>query len=1064
MAQTSLLELVRLNEALKQREAGRRASMTTRPRPGASLGQAAFSAAFGSDSKDAVSERSEPAAGSALVAIARAANRLKAKAGKTWRSRYFLRMQPPDDDRPPVGLPVREALVQTFNERRDRTCWEFLIYAAFVLVFCLVITRLNDTALTQSTNGNVYDAFLDEAMWQPDSSPAAIASGDSSALAAQLDPVSYKKTFFDISDLPELQQWLLTVFRDAFYENSWYNGQPYTTNELGYVRRSLRIIQGARIWQARVSNRSCSDEQRESSAYAVRFAPPGGGCFGDYVYGSTHDTAPFGPPSNPTKYKYSENVGTSVEGLSGFGVADYGPGGYIVYLPTDRANGTRLLDELMQDRFVDKQTRMLTIDFNLFGSDIGYLTTARFTVEMLPTGVVLPSYKLYTVKMLLYETAIDKLRGVGEALVVGLTVWYLVKELKELRRSRPMLKYFLQIGNAFDLSLQVLVCACMGFWLLQITNPTRNTFSANEVCTATKPPIANAYGAATCYVDMYGLARNFQYAMTTAGVLGLCMVMKFFRYFALSRRMNALWLTLSNASVSLAGFAVGFTVVVAGFAFFAQHAFGSLVPQLHRFDSAFATLVRYPLGDFDYPSLRQARPDIAPAFFFAYTIIVALVSMNMVVAIITAAFEDVSRGLKVEEKWKHVTTSYWLHILHKARRPVLLVFLLFRYVCGRRTARFLCCCGLCIAEKRNPFADAARGAGVTVNGGGNGSLGAAAAGGLRSNSFGIGGGGAAAGGGDASSRSIRVNPLHPPGGEGVDPVEAELNSLTAEAVFVDLAQKFIRRAERQSAHSDLLAYFEEIYRTAGAGKNVFIGLNELCALCRDPDVPLDPFCKVGHRWRSLGAFVVSKAQQAEAMGFQATAVASKCSCAGIKRGLCCGRAGSTDPASGVSISALDDLELAMTAGRAKGAGAATGGAAQGDAAAAGTSAAAARSAWTSNPLRDGSGGGDGTGRGDEDGSGTSAGMGDGSGGSPYDPEVIKSVYKPKCIAWRMVQAYNAYKDGESESLSATIIRSCTAQFTAVLRPDHVILRLPRIFRLQSSCWARRSAMPSCQSI
>lgn len=344
-----------------------------------------------------------------------------------------------------------------------------------------------------------------------------------------------------------------------------------------------------------------------------------------------------------------------------------------------------------------------------------------------------------------------------------------------------------------------------------------------------------------------------------------------------------------------------------------------------------------------------------------------------------------------------MTTSYWLHILHKSRRPVLLVFLLFRYMCGRRTARFLCCCGICIAEKRNPFADAARGAGVSVNGA-TGSLNSAAANGLRSSSF---GGGT---GSDTSSRSIRLNPLHPPGGEGVDPVEAELNSLTAEAVFVDLAQKFIRRAERQSAHSDLLAYFEEIYRTAGAGKNVFIGLNELCALCRDPDVPLDPFCKVGHRWRSLGAFVVSKAQQAEAMGFQATAANGKCSCAGVKRALCCGRGASAD-AAGVSISALDDLEIAMSAGRVRGTAGAAAGAAAGDAAA---GSAAARNAWTSNPLRDGSG--EGSGQGATDGS---AAGGDGAGGaSPYDPEVIKAVYKPKCIAWRMVQAYNAYKDGK----------------------------------------------------
>lgn len=48
-------------------------------------------------------------------------------------------------------------------------------------------------------------------------------------------------------------------------------------------------------------------------------------------------------------------------------------------------------------------------------------------------------------------------------------------------------------------------------------------------------------------------------------------------------------------------------VVVSGFAYFAQMAFGTLLVDFHSFLSAVSTLMRYPLGDFDYKELSRVR-------------------------------------------------------------------------------------------------------------------------------------------------------------------------------------------------------------------------------------------------------------------------------------------------------------------------------------------------------------------------------------------------------------------------------------------------------------------------
>jgi hypothetical protein len=155
-------------------------------------------------------------------------------------------------------------------------------------------------------------------------------------------------SWMTIADFSYLTSWIDSVFTPAVYESEWYNqdqfvqpqaaaGVKAVPGELSYVRRQLKIVNGVRIWQARVTNTSCTAMQR-TARYAQRFGEAaGGGCFDDYRFGVNNAKAPFGPAWAPSRYKYYEGplLRSTVPGYPGWSPVDnFGNGGYTIYLPS----------------------------------------------------------------------------------------------------------------------------------------------------------------------------------------------------------------------------------------------------------------------------------------------------------------------------------------------------------------------------------------------------------------------------------------------------------------------------------------------------------------------------------------------------------------------------------------------------------------------------------------------------------------------------------------------------------------------------------------------------------
>jgi len=98
------------------------------------------------------------------------------------------------------------------------------------------------------------------------------------------------------------------------YPNEWYNGEPFTPDEDGYILGVLRLVGGVELRQMRVSNTSCTE--RRFAQFGQRFDSKTGECFAGFNLfhwytpwqQSTEATVPFGPPSDPDKWTFTEDL------------------------------------------------------------------------------------------------------------------------------------------------------------------------------------------------------------------------------------------------------------------------------------------------------------------------------------------------------------------------------------------------------------------------------------------------------------------------------------------------------------------------------------------------------------------------------------------------------------------------------------------------------------------------------------------------------------------------------------------------------------------------------------
>lgn len=481
------------------------------------------------------------------------------------------------------------------------TLRELIVYLVFLVIVCVVTFGMTSPTMFYYTKV-MSDLFLDTTV---------------DGTVGSFRGITNVEQFWVFAKDPMLK---------GLYWEKWYNNEK--VSEYGYIYYENKILGLPRIRQLKVSSNSCvvpedfKDTIRE--------------CYDTYAT-SLEDKETFGPVNDPlfdnyTAFKYAEE--DTLDGSGHWGLlASYSGAGYVQDMPTTRMEAEETVDYLFQNRWIDRGTRAVFIDFSVYNANINLFCVIRLVVEFPATGGAIPSWVFRTVKLIRYVTVLDYFVMACECLFILFILYYIVEEILEIKKHK--LKYFKSFWNIIDIVVIMIA-------LLVIAFQVYRTMVVDE-------KLDQLLQNPNQYADFEFLAywqTQFNNAMAVAVFFAW---VKIFKYISFNKTMTQLSSTLARCAKDLAGFAVMFFIIFLAFAQLGYLIFGTQVKDFSTFPDAIFTLFRIILGDFNFHELEAAHRVLGPIYFILYVFFVFFVLLNMFLAIINDTYSEVKADISQQK-------------------------------------------------------------------------------------------------------------------------------------------------------------------------------------------------------------------------------------------------------------------------------------------------------------------------------------------------------------------------------------------------------------------------------
>ena len=496
----------------------------------------------------------------------------------------------------PVKLPAEKSFLTKWVQSNPKTV-DALLYVLFLVLFTLIIFN---------------------AQGQPtDSSPFYM-----------IDNIRNRwgVPFREVTSAGDWFAYMERTFIPLTLPNRWYNGAPFADDELGWPGghpESYRLLGAVSMRQVRVSEGTCSVHQELKATVPT--------CYGDYSAGNEDKTA-FGQPVSDGKprYQYTTAKANGENSFRGQTATYYG-GGFQVKLPSKAVNETQAaalttILQMRDSKWIDRQTRAVFVDFNLYNPALDYLVVVKLVAEFPASGGAFT--KMYT-RMVKAQHIYPRGWGVHALVLEGVLLFvilvYMGLELRLIWRM-GFVAYFQRFWGIYD---------WMNFLLFWLAAGSR--FHALVLAGGLPfPPegdIMVNYEPPAYYIVQW---KN------VLAVNAFITYNKMFKYIGHVPFMTHLVKVIFAALPDTFGFIFAIFFVFFGFSLSHYLAYGDEVLGFETLHDTFLTLYRQMLGDFPTVSAQEdSNRLLGPAFFVAWTAIATILLLNMFTAIVIDGFEKV---------------------------------------------------------------------------------------------------------------------------------------------------------------------------------------------------------------------------------------------------------------------------------------------------------------------------------------------------------------------------------------------------------------------------------------
>eukprot|EP00300_Choanocystis_sp_HF-7_P008627 c16013_g2_i1.p1 GENE.c16013_g2_i1~~c16013_g2_i1.p1 ORF type:complete len:671 (-),score=160.09 c16013_g2_i1:45-2057(-) len=424
----------------------------------------------------------------------------------------------------------------------------------------------------------------------------------------------------DITEEGMMWIYLRDYFVPNLVQDTYVDGSAKPNlNEVGTILQNMRRIGAVRIRQLRVRQGTC--HLRKAFIGSINY------CAAPYT-SKDQSRVSYGPG---LRYTYKTQPG---EQLFFIQRRYYPSGGFIEILDTSsRAAATNHIQSLINNSFVDSQTRLLDVRFALFSPYIDRVAVCTIAFEFLAGGGVRPYASFHLVSLTgMPSGSGSQLEIFFEALLYAFVIYQVVVQLVLFCRQR--VRYWSHGWNILDLTIVLLFMLLFAFRMQSVAVLADFEFAVAD----------------SQYVDFSKVEFIRTNERRTLAFVIFLSFLKCFKFLQSNPKLAQLVNTLEEASSDMVLFVVVILIVLFGFSFAAQLLFGELIADFSQFSQTLAKLVRMGLGDSDYDNLSFVDFSIGPLFFFIFTFLFVFFLLQMFLAIIMGAHERVMAEAE-EQKW-----------------------------------------------------------------------------------------------------------------------------------------------------------------------------------------------------------------------------------------------------------------------------------------------------------------------------------------------------------------------------------------------------------------------------
>jgi polycystin 2 len=315
---------------------------------------------------------------------------------------------------------------------------------------------------------------------------------------------------------------------------------------------SLRRIGAVRLRQLRVKQGADCD-------IPPKFGNIISDCAGGFSRSNEAET-PFGPPSDPDRYTWSSR--SDLNGVFTWGfVETYSGSGYVVNLPDSADGAAQVVSTLKADKWVDKYTRAVFLEFTLYNPSVNLFVVSSMLVEFPASGGAFPNPTFRTVRLFRYQLVSDYIRLVFELIFVLFVIYYIVEEGIEMRDQGWA--YFKTGWSLLDILNLCLFLAVIAIRIAQVYKEGRLPIEDLQQS-----------GGQDTFISFQDVAWIAQQEVNVNSCNAFLSWFKIFKFVKMSKRLSQLSRTLARASVDIVNFLLMFMVVFLGYAHMGYMLFG----------------------------------------------------------------------------------------------------------------------------------------------------------------------------------------------------------------------------------------------------------------------------------------------------------------------------------------------------------------------------------------------------------------------------------------------------------------------------------------------------------